>query len=109
MLFRSIYSPVLVSIRILSPVLINSGTLISAPVSSVAGFVALVAVSPLKPGSVSVTSSSTKNGGSSPQKLSLFDRNQNGREAGGGRGENQGGGGILKKKKHYSLYLAPSS
>ena len=42
----------------------NSGTLISAPVSSVAGLVALVAVLPAKPGSVSVTSSSTKKGGS---------------------------------------------
>ena len=33
--------------RIMSPWLMNSGTLISAPVSSVAGLVALVAVSPL--------------------------------------------------------------
>lgn len=54
------YSHVRVSILILSPVLMNRGTLISAPVSTVAGFVAFVAVSPLIPGSVSVTSRSTK-------------------------------------------------
>ena len=44
------YSHVRVSILILSPVLMNRGTLISAPVSTVAGFVAFVAVSPLIPG-----------------------------------------------------------
>ena len=35
-----------------SPSLMNSGTRISTPVSSVAGLVALVAVSPLMPGSL---------------------------------------------------------
>ena len=49
------YSPVLVSTRIISPSLMKIGTLISAPVSSVAGFVTFVAVSPFTPGSVSVT------------------------------------------------------
>ena len=50
---------------------INRGTRISAPVSRVAGLVALVAVSPLKPGSVVVTCSSTKFGGSTPKTLPL--------------------------------------
>ena len=39
----------------MSPSLINSGTLISAPVSMVASLLAPVAVSPLTPGSVAVT------------------------------------------------------
>ena len=65
------YSHVRVSILILSPVLMNRGTLISAPVSTVAGFVAFVAVSPLIPGYVSVTSRSTKYGGSTPNTVPL--------------------------------------
>ena len=48
------YSPVLVSTLITSPSLTNIGTLTTAPVSSVAGFKALVAVLPLTPGSHSV-------------------------------------------------------
>lgn len=63
------YSPVLVSIRRRSPSLIKIGTLITAPVSRVAGFVTLVAVSPRTPGSVSVTFSSTKVGGSTEKTL----------------------------------------
>lgn len=50
------------SILITSPLSTNKGTFIVAPVSTVAGLVAPVAVSPLKPGSVSITSSSTKLG-----------------------------------------------
>ncbi len=47
------YSPVLVSILITSPVFTNNGTFIVAPVSSSAGFVAPApAVFPLNPGSV---------------------------------------------------------
>ena len=42
-----------------------------APVSTVAGFVVFVAVFPAKPGSVFVTSSSTKVGGSTPKTLPL--------------------------------------
>ena len=42
----------------------NKGTCTWAPVSTTAGFVAPVAVSPLNPGSVSVTSNSTNKGGS---------------------------------------------
>jgi len=45
-----------------------------APVSTMAGLVAPVAVSPLKPGSVSVTSSSTKLGGSIPKTFPLWER-----------------------------------
>ena len=67
----SIYSQVRVSTRILSPSLINSGTRISAPVSTVAGFKVLVAVLPLTPGSVAVTSSSTKLGISTLKTLPL--------------------------------------
>src|SRR5665213_3314808 len=52
--------------RITSPGLTNSGTFTVAPVSSFAGFVAPVAVSPLKPGSVSSTLSSTCAGRSAP-------------------------------------------
>ena len=49
-----------VSTRTLSPMFTNSGTLTWAPVSSVAGFVPPPeAVSPRRPGSVSVTSRST--------------------------------------------------
>ena len=58
------YSPVLVSILIVSPWFTKSGTLRVAPVSTVHGFVVPVAVSPLTHGSHSVISSSTKSGGS---------------------------------------------
>ena len=68
------YSQVLVSILILSPISIKSGTLISAPVSSIAGFVAFVAVFPANPGSVSVTSRSTKLGGSIANTFPLYDQ-----------------------------------
>ena len=52
----SIYEPLVVSIRMVSPSLTNNGTLITAPESIVAGFVTLdEAVSPLKPGSVCAT------------------------------------------------------
>ena len=51
----SIYSQVLVSILIISPSLMKRGTLISAPVSTVAGLRVFVAVLPLIPGSVAVT------------------------------------------------------
>jgi len=50
-LTRSMYDFFSVSILILSPSLINKGTLILAPVSTVAGLVAFVAVLPLTPGS----------------------------------------------------------
>ena len=50
------------SILILSPLFINNGTVIIAPVSTLAGLLAPVAESPLTPGSVSTTSSSTKFG-----------------------------------------------
>ena len=50
------YSPVLVSILITSPILTNKGTDISYPFSSVAGFPEVVVVFPLNQGSVSVTS-----------------------------------------------------
>ena len=65
------YSPVLVSILILSPWFTNRGTFTCAPVSTVAGFVAPWAVSPLNPGSVSVISSSTNRGGSIANTLPL--------------------------------------
>ena len=68
---RDRYSPVLVSILILSPCSTNRGTFTFAPVSTVAGLVAPVAVSPLNPGSVSVISSSTKRGGSTANTLPL--------------------------------------
>src|SRR5919202_1309188 len=63
---RSMYEPSRVSTRILSPVLTNNGTWMTLPVSSVAGLVPPVAVSPLKPGSVLVTSSTTLSGRSTP-------------------------------------------
>ena len=50
------YSPVLVSILITSFISTKRGTLTTAPVSTVAGLVAPVAVSPLNPGSVSAVS-----------------------------------------------------
>lgn len=58
------YSPVRVSITIVSPCSTNKGTYTVAPVSTTAGFVALVAVFPLKPGSDSVICNSTVIGGS---------------------------------------------
>src|SRR5690606_37426937 len=59
---RSTYSCVRVSILIVSPTLMNSGTAIVAPVSTVAGFVTLPVVSPLTPGSDAVTSRNTNVG-----------------------------------------------
>ena len=55
---RDRYSPVRVSMRRISPSLMNSGTRTMAPVSSFAGFEPPVAVSPRTPGSVSITFSS---------------------------------------------------
>ncbi|RYE37867.1 MAG: hypothetical protein EOP48_27990, partial [Sphingobacteriales bacterium] len=55
----SIYSPVRVSTLTLSPWLMNIGTFISTPVSTVAYFNAFVEVSPFTAGSVYVISSST--------------------------------------------------
>jgi hypothetical protein len=52
-----------VSILSTSPVEMNSGTRTTAPVSRVAGLVPPLEVSPRSPGSVSVTSSTTKLGG----------------------------------------------
>ena len=46
------YSPVLVSILILSPITTNKGTCKLYPFVIVAGFVALPIVSPFNPGSV---------------------------------------------------------
>src|SRR5262249_8128016 len=57
------------STLILSPTLTNSGTWTTAPVSSVAGFVTFETVSPLTPGSVSVTSRTTDAGKSTPVGL----------------------------------------
>jgi len=56
------YSPLRVSMRMMLPVWINMGTFTSAPVSTMAGLVPLVARSSLLAGLVSVTSSSTKVG-----------------------------------------------
>ena len=53
------YSPVRVSILIISSCSTNNGTATCAPVSTIAGLVAPCAVLPLNPGSVSVTRSST--------------------------------------------------
>lgn len=50
-LARSTYSPVLVLTTIFSPWLMKRGTRTVAPVSTVAGFIALVAVLPMRPGS----------------------------------------------------------
>ena len=49
----------------------NIGTVTTAPVSTVAGFVTFVAVLPLTPGSVAVTVSSTNVGGSTENTLPL--------------------------------------
>src|SRR6185437_10336592 len=57
------------STLILSPTFTNSGTCTTAPVSSVAGLVTLETVSPLIPGSVSVTSRITDAGSSTPVGL----------------------------------------
>src|SRR5205823_6965722 len=54
------------STLIRSPTLTKSGTCTTAPVSSVAGFVTFETVSPLTPGSVSVTASTTDAGRSTP-------------------------------------------
>src|SRR5579863_2337678 len=59
---RPRYWPVLVSTLILSPVEMNSGTWIVAPVSSVAGLVPPVDRSPCTPGSVWLMVSSTAAG-----------------------------------------------
>ena len=48
---RSIYAPVRVSIRIMSPMLTNEGQGNSAPVSTLHGLVTFVAVLPFAPGS----------------------------------------------------------
>src|SRR5829696_2564122 len=58
------YSLERVSTRTRSPTLTKSGTCTTTPVSSVAGLLPPVAVSPLRPGSVSATSRSTCAGGS---------------------------------------------
>src|ERR1035437_487571 len=66
---RSTYFPVRVSTRIRSSWLTKSGTSTTSPVSTVAGLNAALAVSPLKPGSVAVTVSSTDVGRSTPRTL----------------------------------------
>src|SRR5829696_6177032 len=63
------YAPERVSTLIRSPVSTNSGTWTTAPVSTVAGLVAPETRSPLMPGSVSVTSSSTAAGSSTPMAV----------------------------------------
>ena len=55
-----------VSILMTSPTLMNSGTLIVAPVEIFAGLVAPVAVSPAKPGSVDTIACSMKFGSETP-------------------------------------------
>src|SRR6185503_17786967 len=60
------YSPVRVSMRIVSPVSTKIGTCTTRPVSVVAGLRAPVCVSPAKPGSVSTTDRSTLTGNSTP-------------------------------------------
>src|SRR5918999_2980766 len=60
------YSPVRVSTLMRSPVSTNSGTWTTAPVSSVAGFLAPDTRSPCTPGSVWATVSSTAAGSSTP-------------------------------------------
>src|SRR5215208_6719668 len=63
------YAPERVSTLIRSPVSTNSGTWTTAPVSTVAGLVAPETRSPLTPGSVSATSSSTAAGSSTPMAV----------------------------------------
>src|SRR5690606_1265621 len=60
------YSPLRVSTFTRSPCSTNRGAFTTSPVSSVTGLVAPVRVSPLTPGSASVTSSSTAAGKSTP-------------------------------------------
>ena len=60
---RETYSPERVSTRITSPICTNNGTFTTAPVLKVAGLPPVPAVSPLRPGSVSTISNSTKFGG----------------------------------------------
>ena len=67
----SIYAPFSVSILILSPSLINKGTLIFAPVSVVAGLNVLVAVLPFNPGSVCAISNITFTGSVADKGLPL--------------------------------------
>ena len=66
------YSPVLVSIFITSPMLTNIGTVSSYPFSNVAGFPDVVVVFPANPGSVYLTSNSTNIGGSTANTLPRF-------------------------------------
>src|SRR5262249_5285497 len=63
---RPWYSPVSVLMRILSPSLTNGGTWTTRPVSSVAGLTWALAVAPLMPGTVSLTTRSTVGGSSMP-------------------------------------------
>lgn len=62
-LTRETYSPERVSTRTTSPICTNNGTLTTAPVLRVAGLPPVPAVSPFRPGSVSVISASMKFGG----------------------------------------------
>ena len=61
---RRRYSPLRVSISMRSPVVTNSGTWISTPFASFAGFITLPDVSPLTAGSVYFTSRTTEFGSS---------------------------------------------
>ena len=61
---RPMYAPVRVSILIVSPSLMKSGTLIVLPVSSFAGLVTLLAVSPRTPSADSTTFRLTEAGNS---------------------------------------------
>src|SRR5579859_4204797 len=70
-LTRSTYWPVRVSIHTRSPGFTNRGTLTTAPVSSVAGLVTLLAVSPRTPGSALSTVNSRKLGSSTEIMVSL--------------------------------------
>src|SRR5690554_2503056 len=69
---RLTYSPERVSTFSTSPIVINSGTLTTAPVDRVAGLEPPWAVSPFMPGSVSTTSSSTKLGGVTVRGAPLY-------------------------------------
>src|SRR5581483_6192381 len=69
---RPANSRVSVWTRTFSPSLMNRGTRISSPVSSLATFVAAPAVSPRAPGSVDVTVSSTCGGNCRPIGLPLY-------------------------------------
>ena len=66
---RRLYSPVRVSISILSPVVTNSGTATSKPLASLAGYMTLPDVSPFTAGSVYITSRSTEFGSSTEMAL----------------------------------------